>query len=113
MHELSLAMSVMKIVEDEARKNDCNDVSKIEIEIGTLSGVEVETFRAAIDAALKSSFYQNVEVDLNVVTALSKCYECGAEFTPVYVMDHCPKCNNFPTGIIRGKEFRVVAITFR
>ena len=43
MHELSIAMGIVKIAEDETAKAKATEVSKIELIIGVLSGVEIDS----------------------------------------------------------------------
>ena len=43
MHELSIALGIVKIAEDETAKVNADEVTKIELEIGVLSGIEIES----------------------------------------------------------------------
>ena len=40
MHELSVAMGIVKIAETETEKAGAREVEAIELEIGTLAGIE-------------------------------------------------------------------------
>ncbi|VAW24808.1 hypothetical protein MNBD_BACTEROID04-509, partial [hydrothermal vent metagenome] len=42
MHELSIVMGIVKIAEDETAKVEENTVTKIELEIGQLAGIELD-----------------------------------------------------------------------
>ena len=43
MHELSIALGIVKIAEDETAKAKATSVTKIELEIGVLSGIELDS----------------------------------------------------------------------
>jgi len=47
MHELSLAMEVIELVQHEADKNGVSGIEEILIEVGDLSGVEADIFQSA------------------------------------------------------------------
>ena len=53
MHEMSLAEGVLQLIEDSARQQNFSSVSMVWLEIGELSGVEVEamTSTCALDLA--------------------------------------------------------------
>ena len=41
MHELSIAMNIVEIVEENAAAANCKAVSEIDLEIGSMSGVVI------------------------------------------------------------------------
>ena len=43
MHELSIALGIVKIAEEEMAKAGSNQIEAIELEIGTLAGIEFES----------------------------------------------------------------------
>ena len=42
MHELSIAMGIVRIAENEIAKVNAQKVEQIELEIGTLAGIEID-----------------------------------------------------------------------
>ncbi len=53
MHELSIAMGIVDIAKNEAVKHQFSEIELIELEIGTLSGVEIESLNFAWPLAVK------------------------------------------------------------
>jgi Zn finger protein HypA/HybF involved in hydrogenase expression len=49
MHEMSLAMGVLQIVEDAARAQSFQRVRLVQLEIGALAAVEAEAMRFCFD----------------------------------------------------------------
>jgi hydrogenase nickel incorporation protein HypA/HybF len=107
MHELSIAMNVVEIAEEEAKKNNASVVSKIEIDVGKLSGVIVEALTFAMDSAKQNTCLSDAEVVINELVAKAKCEACGHEFETKDYFSICPECGNFKTDIIAGKELQV------
>ena len=51
MHELSIARSIVELVEEQADNRGASVVEELELEIGHLSGVEIQTLEFALDSA--------------------------------------------------------------
>ena len=54
MHELSIARSIVELVEEQADNRGASVVEELELEIGHLSGVEIQTLEFALDSAIKA-----------------------------------------------------------
>ncbi len=110
MHELSIALGIVKIAENETKKAQANKVDLIELEIGTLAGIEFDSLDFVWPSAVKDTVLENAEKKITVIEAKAKCIDCDTVFDIKYVYDSCPKCNSFLKGIIKGKELRVKAL---
>ena len=67
MHELSIALGIVKIAEDEASKAKANKVTKIELEIGVLSGVEIDSLNFIWESAVKDSILEFSEKQISII----------------------------------------------
>jgi hydrogenase nickel incorporation protein HypA/HybF len=107
MHELSIAMNIVEIAEENARKEGAKVVTEIELEIGTLSGVVLEALEFAMDSAIKGTMLENAKVVIMTVNGRAKCAECGNVFETDTPFEPCPGCGNPFSDIIQGKELTV------
>lgn len=110
MHELSIAIGIIKIAEEETTKAKAKKVALIELEIGTLAGVEIESLNFVWSSAVEGSVLENAKKKIDVIQAKGKCLECDSVFPLKNIYDACPKCNSFLKGIIKGKELRVKSL---
>lgn len=110
MHELSIALGIVKIAEKEVEKAAVNKVTKIELQIGTLSGVEIASLNFVWQAAVKDTVLENAVKDIEIIAGKGKCADCETEFEMKNIFDSCPNCHSNLKGIIKGKELRVKAI---
>ncbi|MCF6214369.1 MAG: hydrogenase maturation nickel metallochaperone HypA [Flavobacteriaceae bacterium] len=110
MHELSIAMGIVKIAEDEVIKANVEKVTKIELEIGVLAGVELDSLNFVWKSAVKDSVLEHAEKEIEIVKGIGKCVDCDTEFEMLHIYDTCPKCKSNFKGILRGKELRVKAL---
>lgn len=110
MHELSLALEVIDLASREAEKNGVSEILEMEIEVGTLSGVEADIFHSALEMIVKNTLLENTLIKINRTPAIGLCNECNKEFEMQERMATCPVCHCFPIEIKGGQDFRVISI---
>ncbi|MCF6295886.1 MAG: hydrogenase maturation nickel metallochaperone HypA [Flavobacteriaceae bacterium] len=110
MHELSVALGIVKIAEDETKKANAKKVELIELEIGTLAGIEFESLDFVWSSAVRNTVLENAVKKIDIIKAKAKCVDCDTVFNINYLYDSCPSCNSNFKGIIQGKELRVKAL---
>jgi len=111
MHELSIAMGIVELAEKEAKKGGGSVIESIELEIGKLSGVEIEALDFAWPVAVKDTMLANAKRTIISINGKAKCADCGLVFDIENLFDSCPKCNSYLKDIFQGKELRIKAIT--
>jgi len=110
MHEFSLAGEVIRLAEYEAEKNKAVSVSEITIEVGNMSGVEADAFESALGLLREKSILEKALIRIVKIRGRGICPSCKTEFEMNSRIDTCPECNEFPSGIKGGHEFRVVSL---
>ncbi|MBT8254054.1 MAG: hydrogenase maturation nickel metallochaperone HypA [Flavobacteriaceae bacterium] len=104
-------MNIVKIAEEEAKKANIQYFSAIELEIGTLAGIELDVFHSVWKAAVKSSVLENAERLIRSVPAIAICRDCSHEFRIDFLYDVCPECGSFQKHISRGQELRIKTLS--
>lgn len=110
MHELSIAMGILKIAEREAEKAGAKRIDLIELEIGNLAGIELDALDFAWSAVVKDTVLEHAVRKIDLIEGKGQCMECDHIFSLEHVYDPCPNCQNYLKGIIQGKELRVKAL---
>ncbi len=110
MHELSIAMNIIDIVEAEKAKNNAEKIQSIELEVGNLSGVVMEALKFAFDEALKSSSFNDAKIIYQEVKGIAECSACGHRFKTEDYVTPCPECMHPYSDIIQGKDMRIKSI---
>ena len=110
MHELSVAMGIVNIAEKEIKKANKKTVELIELEIGSLSGVELDSLEYVWEIAVKDTVLENAEKKIDFIEAIANCLECNTVFKVEKVYDNCPNCKSYFKDIIKGKELRVKSL---
>ncbi|MEZ5082828.1 MAG: hydrogenase maturation nickel metallochaperone HypA [Bacteroidales bacterium] len=110
MHELSIAMSIIEIAEENAKNADTSVINEIELDIGSQSGVVVEALEFAMQSAKLGTMLENAEVKINFIPARAACAQCQHEFYVDDLFSPCPECGNPFCEIIQGKELKVKSL---
>ncbi|HLO74220.1 MAG TPA: hydrogenase maturation nickel metallochaperone HypA [Flavobacterium sp.] len=107
MHELSVVSSIVKTAEQEAQKINGKKVLEIYLEIGKLSGVEMDSFHFVWPQCITNSVLENAKLFIDEPSGKAKCVECETEFEVEKLYDSCPKCNSPFKEILVGKELKI------
>ncbi|MCF6170105.1 MAG: hydrogenase maturation nickel metallochaperone HypA [Bacteroidales bacterium] len=110
MHEFSIALSIIEIAEDEAKKANANAVNELVLDVGALSGIEFEALETAMEMATRNTLLEKAEIKINKIKALAKCNDCLAEFEIENIFDSCPDCTGLFHEILSGKELKVKSL---
>ena len=111
MHEMSIAMSIVDAVAERALQEGGELVTGIELVVGRLSGVEVESLRFCFEAEARSTPVEGAELLIEEREASGSCEACGAQFPVVTYHVSCPACGLFRVRIVSGEELAVKSIT--
>lgn len=110
MHELSIALSLLDLVEEEAAHRECRVVA-IHLQLGPLSGVVREALLLAYELAREGTAMAGAELIVEDVAVVVSCPNCHAERAPVSAFELiCPDCGSPTPDVIRGRELDVVAL---
>lgn len=110
MHELSIATSIIKTAEKEVRENSGEKILEIFLEIGKLSGVEIQSLHFVWELSTKGTVLQDSKITIFEPDGIAKCAECDSEYKLEKIYDSCPKCNSPFKNIISGKELKIKKI---
>jgi hydrogenase nickel incorporation protein HypA/HybF len=65
MHEMSIALSIVDLADEQANLAHAGKIIEIELDIGTMSGVEVEALNFALEIAAKDTLLEAAVVKIN------------------------------------------------
>ena len=107
MHELSLCESIRRILEDEARRQDFARVTRVCLEVGPFSGVEVEALRFGFTVAMRESVASRARLDIVEPQGRAWCMPCGDEVVIAHRHDPCPQCGSHQLEVVGGEELKI------
>jgi hydrogenase nickel incorporation protein HypA/HybF len=110
MHELSLAHSILSIAENAVPENSKAFVTSVGLQIGELSGIEIESLEFAFSVIKADTLLQNAELDIQIIKGEAECSECKTIFSLSSYGTCCPQCKSYSMKILNGREMRVLNI---
>ncbi len=78
MHEYSLVESLVRRVEEEARRRGATRVHSLKVSVGELAGVDPELFRTAYETFREGTICADAALELLTYPAAWSCPGCGA-----------------------------------
>ncbi len=111
MHELSIAMSILDMAEEEAQRRGGVRVDAIYLRLGLLSGVVKEALLSAYDLAREATPLAACRLVIEEVPIMAFCQHCQAE-RPIRSMQEfsCGECHTPVSEILQGRELQVCAL---
>ena len=117
MHELSYATSMLNTILETVKNQNFKNVkrvSKINLEIGELTFINVEQLKFAFEVISRSTVCEGAEIEVKFIKPYVVCGNCGYRGELDDVDDliiSCPKCNSVSLKIEGGREFNIKSIT--
>jgi hydrogenase nickel incorporation protein HypA/HybF len=110
MHELSIAMSIVELAEEEAERRGVR-VNAVHLKLGALSGVVKEALLSCYEMASESTPLQGSLLLVEDVPVVIFCPRCQAQRPLSSVqLFCCPQFGTPTSEIVQGKELEVVAL---
>lgn len=104
MHELSVCLSLLDQVRTIARERSAGRVTRIEVRVGPLSGVEADLLLHAYPLAVAGTIAEHAELVIENADVVVRCSQCGVESdaTPNRLL--CGSCGDYRTNVVSGDE---------
>jgi hydrogenase nickel incorporation protein HypA/HybF len=111
MHELSIAMSIVEMAQEEAEQRGGVQVTAIHLKLGALSGVVKDALLSAFEMARDDTPLRGSRLVIEEIPVVVLCPSCQAQRALSSVqLFCCAECGTPTSEVIQGKELEVVAL---
>jgi len=107
MHELSIAQALVEQVEAVAAREHATRVIRIDIVVGSLSGVDPDALRAAFPLVAEGTVAAGAELVVAGVAARVRCRACGREESVDACFIACADCASRDIELVAGRELAI------
>jgi hydrogenase nickel incorporation protein HypA/HybF len=107
MHEMSIAESVLGIVQDTASAAGLAKVNAVRLEIGALAAVEVGSLRFCFDSVTRGSVAEGAALVIDEFPGAAWCFGCSEAVGIGARTDACPRCGGGRLQVTGGTEMKV------
>jgi hydrogenase nickel incorporation protein HypA/HybF len=111
MHELSIALSILDLAEEESERRGGVRVLGIHLKLGPLSGVAKEALISAFELAKESSPLDEAQLIIQEVPVVAYCPTCRAERAVASLNQLiCIECGTPTPNVTGGRELEIFAL---
>jgi hydrogenase nickel incorporation protein HypA/HybF len=110
MHELSIAMSIVEMAQEEAAQRDVQ-VQAVHLKLGALCGVVKEALLSSYEMACDDTPLRGSRLVIEEVPVVIFCPQCKMQ-RPLHSVQLfcCAECGTPTSEIVHGKELEVIAL---
>jgi hydrogenase nickel incorporation protein HypA/HybF len=114
MHELSIAMSIVEIAQEEAERRGQVQVQAVHLRLGLLSGVVKEALLSSYEMACEATPLEGSQLLIEEIPVEVFCPKCDLP-RPIRSIQSfcCPECGTPTPTVLCGKELEVVALEIK
>jgi hydrogenase nickel incorporation protein HypA/HybF len=114
MHELSIAMSIVDMAQEEAERHGGVQVQAVYLKLGRLAGVVKEALLSSYELACEATPLEGSRLLIEEIPVEVFCPKCEApRLVDSIQWFCCPECGTPTANILRGKELEVVALEIK
>ncbi|WP_346891777.1 hydrogenase maturation nickel metallochaperone HypA [uncultured Roseibium sp.] len=107
MHEMSICESILGLLRDQAQSQNFSKVERVCLEIGPLSGVEIEALKFGFDVVMRDTLADGARLEIIETAGTAWCMPCGHSVTIEQRFDACPDCGSHQLQVTGGEELRI------
>ncbi len=114
MHELSIAMSIIEMAEQESAARGNAQICAVHVRLGRLSGVVKEALLSSYEMASAATSLEGSQLLIEEVPVEVFCPRCR-ERKALPSIQHlcCPTCGAPTAEVVQGRELEVVALEIK
>ena len=110
MHEMSVTMSLLDLVLEEAAKAGAEKIVGVNIVIGQMTGIIDHYVQANFELLSQNTPAEGASLSFRNIPRQARCRRCAYTFQPSDLDWKCPKCQSAEIEITGGSELYVESI---
>ncbi|MCS7254864.1 MAG: hydrogenase maturation nickel metallochaperone HypA [Armatimonadota bacterium] len=113
MHEFSLAMQLVKVVERKANEMGAKSIIRIKVRVGLATTIVPEFLSEAFNVAKLGTLAEDAELEIEVEPIKLSCWNCGNEFEAEGLFSKCCLCGSVGGKVVSGGEVIVEQVELK
>jgi len=108
---MSIAVNILEIATAQARSANAKTINSIDIDVGELAGIEMESLMFCFETARKS-YPETTTSQMNVrrIAGLAHCQQCNKDVPADFFVATCADCGQSGLELVAGRELKVSSI---
>jgi len=114
MHELSIAMSIVEMAEEESLRLGGGQIAAVHLKVGALSGVVTAALLSSYGLACENTVLAGSALVIEEVPVVVHCPRCDARRAVQSIQCFCcAECGEPAADVLEGRELLVTALEIR
>lgn len=110
MHEVTILVELVKMVESAAKENNVARIDTVTIQIGQLSSIVPRYMREYYPNTTEGTILEGSELKIEMIPGNGLCHHCDKVFNVAKNKGKCPICGADDWEILSGREFNLKEI---
>lgn len=110
MHEYSIVTALIEDCERHAQTNNADKITRVEIKLGILSGVEPELLKTAFETFKLEGMCRDAELVMKIQPLLLSCLACGESTEHHERSVICSHCQSGQTKVLDGEDMLLMQL---
>ena len=110
MHELSLAQSIVELVEEQHARERFARVRTVVVSVGRLSSVDPRALEFGFDVVARGTVAEGATLAIERPPGRVFCTDCSQTVEIESQVDPCPICASHRWVVVGGQELRVIEL---
>ena len=107
---MSIAQSVIDIVEEEMQKNNAKVLRSVRLNIGQMSAIVPDSLSFCFEIITKDTHLDGARLIMDIIPLTGYCHSCEEEFEIEDYAFSCPKCGDIKIETTAGQDLSIVEI---
>ena len=110
MHELSIAKSIVDIIQEEMGQHGAKILKSVHLNIGEMSAIMQDSLSFCFEVITADTQLEGARLIMETIPLKGYCHACDREFKIKNYAFVCPLCESSKIDTIAGQDLSIVAI---
>lgn len=110
MHERSLALALIRQIEEELRRRHLRRLVEVRLSMGEFAGVEPRLLASAFEELAAAHWTPPPRLRCDIIPLRARCRACAVEFEVNRFRFACPACDSRQVDLTAGEELQLVSL---
>lgn len=110
MHELSIVQDLFKLCETNAFKYNGTKITRVEVQVGKLSGVEPHYLQSTFEAFKEGTICSDAQLVIEEQDIIVTCQDCDFSGSVEANEFVCPICGKNNLSVVSGEELMLMRL---
>ncbi|MEK6776682.1 MAG: hydrogenase maturation nickel metallochaperone HypA [bacterium] len=107
MDGLTVTREILKQLIEKAQSEGASRITRIEIEVGELSGLDTKEIQTHFENLSQDTLAQGAKLSIIPIPLKVRCLSCSTEYNAGGFKMTCSHCGSISSELISGNELRV------